>query len=600
MKTLCWLLATLALRTACQPLAFDYVVAGGGTAGLVIANRLSEDPSITVAVIEPGDDVRDDPTVLDVDLAGVSYSPLLDWNYNSTVQPQLGDRALSFHAGKAIGGTTVINGMYYIRGDQANFNAWETLGSPGWNWDTLLPYFIRSENFTIPSSAQRDVGMTYVPHYHGERGHLKTGYPYQVENGSFYDSARYTCKSLGFALNQDLNSGETRGYGAYPQTLDRDANVRESSARAYYEPIDGRPNLRVIKGTVKRINFNDSASASSKLVATGFEYTDDQDNLLSITAEREVILSTGTLVSPLILESSGIGNSRVLARNGIQTKLSLPGVGEGFQDQPLWTLLFLASTNITGHIPFAAFATAQDIFGADTGSISATTSANLASWSEAVSQRLNGDVSPEALETRFRVQHDVIFNKNASVTEFEFFSVASVVGIVFSPTLPFSWGSVHLDSPGAVNNPAIDANFLSIDFDMQTAIGAGRLARKIWSTKPLSDFASAILVPGNTTLPENATDAEWAAFLPGNCGSAYHGIGTCAMLPRELGGVVDPTLKVYGTANVRVVDASVIPHLMSGHPSAAVYALAEKAAILIKKSLATGTCPVSSTLVSQF
>ncbi|KAI0546091.1 GMC oxidoreductase [Xylaria curta] len=598
MKTLYWLPVTCALHAVGQPLTFDYLVAGGGTAGLVIANRLSEDPGITVAVIEPGDDVRDDPMVLDVDLAGITYSPSLDWNYNSTVQPQLGDRILPYHSGKAIGGTTVINGMYYIRGDKANYDAWEKLGSSGWNWDTLFPYFICSENFTVPSSAQLDAGMTYIPHYHGRDGHLKTGNPYQVENGSFHSSARETCENLGITLNRDLNSGETRGYGAYPQTLDRDANVRESAARAYYEPIDSRSNLRVIKGIVKRITFNDSAG--SELVATGFEYTDDQGNLVYITAEREVILSTGTLVSPVILESSGIGNPRVLARNGIQTKLALAGVGEGFQDQPLWTLLFQASTNISGHIPFAAFANAQDLFGTEIGSIAAATSRNLASWSQAVSQRLDGDLSPKALEARFRVQHDMIFNKNVSVTEFEFFSVGSIVGIVFSPTLPFSWGSIHLDSPEAVNNPAIDPNFLSIDFDVQTAIGAGRLARRIWSTKPLSNFTSAFLVPGDAALPKNATDAEWTDVLKSSCGSAYHGIGTCAMLPKKFGGVVDPTLKVYGTANVRVVDASVIPVLMSGHPSAAVYALAEKAAKLIKKSLATGICSVSSSPLSRF
>ncbi|KAI3317922.1 GMC oxidoreductase [Xylariaceae sp. AK1471] len=598
MKTLCLLLATFALCITCQSLAFDYLVAGGGTAGLVIANRLSEDPAITVAVIEPGDDVRDDPTVLDVDLAGISYSPLLDWRYNSTVQPQLGGKVLTHSAGKAIGGSTVINGMYYIRGDRANFDAWEKLGSPGWRWDTLLPYFMRSENFTIPSSAQLSAGMTYISRYHGEDGHLKTGHPYQVENGSFHNSAQETCENLGLSFNQDMNSGKTRGFGAYPQTLDRDANVRDSSARAYYEPIDRRSNLQIIKGTVKRITFGDHAG--SKLVATGFEYTNEQGNLVSITAKREVILSTGTLVSPLILESSGIGNPRILARNDIQTKIALPGTGEGFQEQPLWVLMFQASNNITGHVPFAAFATAQDLFGSDTGSLAAATREKLVSWSKAVSQRLNGDVSPEALETRFRVQHDVIFTKNASVTEFEFFAFGSIVGIVFSPTLPFSWGSVHLDSPGAINNPAIDANFLSIDFDMQTAMSAGRLARKIWSTEPLSPLKRAFLVPGDSVLPENATDKEWTEYLTSSCVSAFHGIGTCAMLPQELGGVVDPTLKVYGTANVRVVDASVIPHLMSGHPSAAVYALAEKAAYIIKGSQATATCAVNSTLVSQF
>ncbi|KAI1380772.1 hypothetical protein F4677DRAFT_197923 [Hypoxylon crocopeplum] len=170
--------------------------------------------------------------------------------------------------------------------------------------------------------------------------------------------------------------------------------------------------------------------------------------------------------------------------------------------------MFQTSTNLTGHVPFAAFATAKDIFGADTDAVAAATKGKLASWSEAIAERLNGGVSPSALEKRFRVQHDVIFHKQASMVEFEFFSLGNITGIVFSPTLPFSWGSVHLDATGKTDSPAIDPNFLSIDFDMQTALKVGRIARKMWSTKPLSELAGGLLVPGDAVLPENATDAE--------------------------------------------------------------------------------------------
>ncbi|KAI1172620.1 GMC oxidoreductase [Nemania sp. FL0916] len=581
MKTAHWPLATFAVCAVSQPLVFDYLIAGGGTAGLVIANRLSEDPSVTVAVVEPGDDVRNDALVQNVDLAGISFSPSLDWNYNTTAQPQLGNRVINFHGGKAIGGTTVINGMYYIRGDKANFDAWEALGNAGWNWGTLLPYYLLSENFTIPTSAQVNSGMTYDPQYHGKNGHLKTGYPFQIENGSFHSSAQETCEGMGLTLNQDIDDGSLRGFGSFPQTLDRDANVRETSARAYYDPVDSRPNLRIIKGTVKKINFGDCPAKS--LVATGFQYTDAEGDLQNITARKEAILSTGTFVSPLILEASGIGNSKVLAQHGIQAKLALSGVGEGLQDQALWTLVFQRAKNISGHIPFAAYATAQDLFGANTDSIATATKKNLTSWSKAVSQRLGGGVSPEALEKRFQVQHNVIFKDHASVTELEFFSFDDYIGMTFSPTLPFSWGSVHLNSLGEINNPAIDPNSLSIDFDTQTAISAGRLARALWSTAPLRDYAGPFLIPGDAALPLNATDAQWTAYLTSSSGTANHGIGTCAMLPRDLGGVVDTTLKVYGTKNVRVVDASVIPHLLSGHPSATVYALAERAARIIIK-----------------
>lgn len=155
--------------------------------------------------------------------------------------------------------------------------------------------------------------MSYDPRYHGEEGPVNTGFVYAVDNGSFYEAARETSEKLGFSLNQDMNSGNNRGFGSYPKTLDREANVRESAARAYYEPIDGRPNLKVIPGTVKKIVFGDSAHG--KLVATGLEYADEKGDLQTATAKREVILSAGTYVSPLILEASGIGNPRYARMN---------------------------------------------------------------------------------------------------------------------------------------------------------------------------------------------------------------------------------------------------------------------------------------------
>ncbi|KAI0395816.1 GMC oxidoreductase [Xylariaceae sp. FL0594] len=554
---------TSVVRPVRGPMAFDYVVVGGGTAGLVIANRLSENPSITVAVIEPGKDVRADPGVLEIELAGIRYSPTLDWNFKSTVQNQLGNRVLGHHAGKALRGTTAINGMYYVRGDRAQYDAWEQLGNPGWNWDTLFPCFVRSEKFTVPTNAQLEAGISYNPHYHGKDGPLKTGFPYQVENGSFHDFAWKTCGSLGFELNQDLNNGETRGFGVVPRTLDRDANVRESAARAYYEPIDGRQNLRVIQGTVRRITSGDSIDG--KLVAAGLEYTDSKGQLAYVAAKKEVILSAGTYVSPLILEASGIGNPSVLDRHEIHTKVALPGVGEGFQDQPLWILMFQAPPELTGHIPAAAFANVQDIFGTNTDSVAAVTKAELASWSEKIAERLQGGISASVLEKRFQVQHDVIFHHRASIAEFEFFAFKDTIGMVFSPTLPFSWGSVHLGATGEIEDPAIDPNLLSIEFDMQTALKVGQMARKMWSTEPLSKLAGTPLQPADGVLPENATDEEWTEFLTSVCEPASHCIGTCPILPREMGGVVDSALKVYGTANVRVVDASVMPHQISGH-----------------------------------
>lgn len=207
----------------------------------------------------------------------------------------------------------------------------------------------------------------------------------------------------------------------------------------------------------------------------------------------------------------------VLARAGIQPRLELPAVGEGFQDQPLWVLMFQAKRILTGQVPFAAFSTARDIFGAETDSLGTSTKEKLASWSELIAKRLEGGVSASALKKRFQVQHDVIFEKKASMAEYEFFSLGDITGIVFSTTMPFSWGSVHLNAAGEIEKPVIDPNFLSVDFDLQAAKEVGKIARKLWSTDPLSDFVGPLLVPGDLVLPENATDEQWAQFLTSAC-----------------------------------------------------------------------------------
>lgn len=207
----------------------------------------------------------------------------------------------------------------------------------------------------------------------------------------------------------------------------------------------------------------------------------------------------------------------ILARAGVQPRLELPAVGAGFQDQPLWVLMFQAKRNLTGQIPFAAFATARDIFGAKTDSLDASTKDQLASWSELISKRLEGGVSVSALEKRFQVQHDGIFDKEASMAEFEFFSLGDMTGIVFSTTMPFSWGSVHLNTAGEIEKPVIDPDFLYIDFDLHVAKEVGRIARKLWSTEPLSDFVGDLVSPGEEVLPKNATDEQWAQFLTSAC-----------------------------------------------------------------------------------
>ncbi|KAI0013576.1 putative GMC oxidoreductase [Xylariaceae sp. FL0662B] len=573
----------LALGIAARCESFDYVIAGAGTCGLVLANRLSEDPNVRIAVIEPGDDVRSNPNVTDVSAFTLALGTEIDWQYTTTPQPGAGNRSITYHAGKAIGGTSTINGMTYIRGDKAEFDAWESLGNDGWNWDALYLYFKRVEQFSPPTAAQVAAGATYNPDYHGESGMLKTGFPFRLLNGTFHEMAQQAWHNLGYPLNPDVNGGDVHGFDIWPQTLDRDANVREDAARAYYYPIENRPNLKIIKGTVTRLTWANSAS-SENLEADGVEYLTSEGQKSKVSAVKEVILSAGSLRSPLILERSGVGNPSFLVEYGIETKIDLPGVGEHLQDQPNTVLLYAGKMNVSATVPYATFATAQDLFGNETSSIAASVGAKLPEWAQKVADVNHGAVSPERIEKLFRIQHDLIFNKNVTIGETLTSASGSSLISAFWLLLPFSWGSVHLKSLDAINDPEIDPKYFLIDFDLEVQSALGRISQELWYTEPVSDLIISNLVPGETTLPRNATNGQWAAFLESTSTPNHHPIGTASMMSRELGGVVNPRFKVYGTANVRVVDASILPMQISGHLTATLYAVAERAAEFIRAS----------------
>ncbi|KAF2678706.1 GMC oxidoreductase [Lentithecium fluviatile CBS 122367] len=560
---------------------FDYVIAGAGTAGLVIANRLSSNPAITVAVVETGDDVRQNADVQTINFSFTSFNTSINWLYPSVTSAALGSRNLTYRAGKAWGGTSSVNGMVYIRGDKAQYDAWEDLGNKGWNWDSVFSYYKKGEHFITPTSAQIANGATYDASAHGTTGPLDLGFPFTVSNSSFHDKARDTWKVLGLDSITDLNSGDSHGFDTAPMTLDPPAGVREDSARAYYTPAEARSNLKIIKGTVKRITWADAPGRTA--VANGFEYVTPSGELVKIGARKEVVLSASAYRNPLILEGSGVGNPKILSKLGIKIKVKLPGVGESMQDHNIIAMTYALKSSLDGgRIPYATLPTAQDVFGNKTASLAASTSAKLAEWAKALSDLSDGAISPSAIEKRFRIQHDLIFKKNVTVGEL--FPTNTGTGILaqFWTSMPFSWGSVHLGSKDKFNEPSITPNlFSATDFDLDMLAAVGRLSQKSFATPPLSDLIADNVSPGYSKLPLNASDDQWGTFLKGNVLNALHVVGSCSMLPRELGGVVDEKVTVHGTRNVRVVDASIIPMQLSGHTMAPVYAVAEKAADII-------------------
>lgn len=289
--------------------SFDYVIVGGGTCGLLLANRLSEYPNVTVAVIEPGEDTRNNPNVTDAGNFIVALGTSIDWAYPSIAQPGAANRSFTFHSGKAIGGTSTINGMTYVRADAAEIDAWEALGNKGWNWDALFPYYKRTERFTAPTTAQEDAGASFEPQFHGGQGDMHVGFRYALPNGSFPEIVQTTWESLGYPTNPDVNSGDTRGFDVWPMTIDRDSDLRFDSARAYYYPVESRTNLVLFKGTGLNIEWEEWGT-DGVMTATSVRYVDGGNQTFTLDANKEVILSAGALRTPLLLEMSGIGNPR--------------------------------------------------------------------------------------------------------------------------------------------------------------------------------------------------------------------------------------------------------------------------------------------------
>ncbi|PQE04602.1 Glucose oxidase protein [Rutstroemia sp. NJR-2017a BBW] len=305
----CTILSFLATASLVLSETFDFVIIGGGTSGLVVANRLSA-LNVTVAIIEAGASVRNNSNVTRVDGFTLALNTPIDWQYQSTNQSYAGGQTIGYHAGKALGGTSTLNGMTYTRAPAVQIDSWEKVGNPGWNWQNLFPYYKKSENFTYPTPAQVSAGASFDPNFHGKNGPLNVGYAYDLINGSLQAEVAASWKALGVKHNKDINGGFMNGYTVAQSTLDREQNVREDAARAYYYPVEERRNLKVfLRTNARRIVWVD-CDESAEVTARGVEVILENGDLEVIEARREVIVSAGTLRSPTILEHSGVGNKK--------------------------------------------------------------------------------------------------------------------------------------------------------------------------------------------------------------------------------------------------------------------------------------------------
>ncbi|KAL3478513.1 hypothetical protein BJX99DRAFT_269189 [Aspergillus californicus] len=595
---------------------FDFVIVGGGTSGLVLANRLSEDTSVTVLVLEAGTNRLNDPRIQIPGLAPTTYEDKdFDWDFRSTPQEQLNGRRILGTKGRTLGGSSTINLGMIIYPGRTGMNAWEALGNSGWGWDSFAPYVRKFHTGTVPSDALR----TFFRGMKSEQGDQGSDGPVQVSFGDqympYHSAWMQAFESLGWGQREDPIKGDGVGPFVTPGSVDPATHTRSHAAAAYLTPdVVQRGNLRVVTGAqVAKLVFdrpNDAVMANRvHFIKEGQRYT--------VFVGREVVLAAGATQTPQLLELSGIGNPEILKRHGIDTVVDLPGVGENLQDHGIVSFGYEVADGMPSGdmardpaVAAAAMAAYQQNGSGPLGMVPMV-SAFMPCLDFAPAERelllnkIDASLQDRGLFRMYQKQYTVLREMftdpdeptaqyilapfqllpRAGPNPRDIFGMSHpgfFISIVSLLSYPLSRGSVHLPSADPAAAPVIDSGILRHPVDLELQARHSMWMEKLTETEAMSP----LLKNGGERLhtPEKLTDVQKAEELCKELVlSMYHVSGTCAMMPREDGGVVDPRLKVYGTSNVRVVDASVFPLVPRGNINTTVYAVAEKAADLVKE-----------------
>ncbi|RKL50829.1 hypothetical protein BFJ72_g282 [Fusarium proliferatum] len=572
---------------------YDYIVVGGGTAGVAVAARLSEGlPYANILLIEAGPAVDDEPKINIPGMKGSTLGTKYDWNFTTVPQAGANNRVWPINRGKVLGGSSALNLMTYDRAAVAEYDAWEALGNPGWNWKTMIKAMMKSETFTGKNTA------TYGSKGVGDSGPVKAVINRIIPKHQ--ESWIPTLNKLGVRKNLESLGGNPLGVMYQPSSIDPSNYNRSYSANAYTE-ISGS-NLEILADTVvAKINVSGPA-AKKKAIATGVTLQDGT----YVKARREVILSAGSIQSPGLLEQSGIGSKSVLSAAGIKQIVDLPGVGENLQDHlrvmTSYQLKpeFLSFDALRSNATFAAeqlalwnagkrslydytgsaytFSTWKQALGNDANLVSLAKDAAGKDASKVDKKKLDflKDSTVPQVEVIFSDGYTGVKGYPAATSPLFGKGFVTLIGVVMHP---LSRGSVHINPSDPAGKPTINPNYLSNSHDVEAVLQTVKYNRKIANTEPMRSIWEDEYEPGLDV----KTDAQIKDYVLRTTLSIFHPSGTCAMLPKADGGVVDAKLKVYGTENLRVVDASVIPLLISAHIQTAVYGIAEIAAELIIK-----------------